>query len=343
VASTPIYTMELSSSSGRIEKFNGRPGTISLREFKAIFSTVVCELELKYGANYTEAFAFKQLVRYVHYEALDVSEQHSARILGVTQIPNPTYAIAIATASQATLQAAITHRGTVLNNPDPIPTFVNLSPQQLIAATANIPPTTDALAFVDPVAEFFRILELEFLVKSSEKILQLATFSRQKDETLKMLYRRLLKLKEDTQNIIDLEAAHRNLRSLEGIPTLHTQVLQWVFAKFGDSYTLLDVYNISEKLELAHAHYEASTMRPPSRSRPQPTPVQPTRSSHSSSRTKAVHLATPILPSCNYYGNPVHKASECNIPFEDLFCDYCEKKGHHESICFAKFLERKQL
>jgi hypothetical protein len=26
------------------------------------------------------------------------------------------------------------------------------------------------------------------------------------------------------------------------------QVLQWVFAKFGDLYTLLDVYNISEKL-----------------------------------------------------------------------------------------------
>jgi hypothetical protein len=30
-----------------------------LREFKATFSTVVCELEFKYGANYIEAFAFK--------------------------------------------------------------------------------------------------------------------------------------------------------------------------------------------------------------------------------------------------------------------------------------------
>jgi hypothetical protein len=30
---TPMYTMEVSSSSGRIEKFNGRPGIISLREF----------------------------------------------------------------------------------------------------------------------------------------------------------------------------------------------------------------------------------------------------------------------------------------------------------------------
>jgi len=155
VTSAPIYTMEVNNSSGRIEKFSGRPGTISLREFKATFLTVVCELELKYGANYTEAFVFKQLARYVHYEALDVYEQHSARILGVTQIPNSAYAIAIATASQAALQAAIAHHGTVSNNPDLVPTSVNLSPQQLIAATANIPPTTDVPAFADSVGEFF--------------------------------------------------------------------------------------------------------------------------------------------------------------------------------------------
>jgi len=229
----------------------------------------------------------------------------------------------------------------VPNNPDPVPTSVNLSPQQLIAATANIPPTTDAPAFADPVGEFFRILELEFPVKSFENFLQLATFSRQKDETLKMLYRRLFKLKEDTQSITDLEAFHRYLRLLEGTPTLRTQVLQRVFAEFGDSYTLLDVYNISEKLKLAHAHYEASTMRPPSRSRPQPTQAAPTISSHSSSRTKAVHMVTPILPSCNYCGNPAHKASECNIPSEDLFCDYCGKEGHQEAVCFAKFPGRK--
>jgi len=45
---------------------------------------MVCELELKYGTNYIEAFTFKQLAYYVHYEALDVYKQHSARILGVT-------------------------------------------------------------------------------------------------------------------------------------------------------------------------------------------------------------------------------------------------------------------
>jgi hypothetical protein len=45
-----------------------------LKEFKATFSTMVRELELMYGANYTEAFTFKQLAHYVHYEALDVYE-----------------------------------------------------------------------------------------------------------------------------------------------------------------------------------------------------------------------------------------------------------------------------
>jgi len=83
-----------------------------------------------------------------------------------------------------------------------------------------------------------------------------------------MLYKRLFKPKKDTQSIADLETAHRYLHSLESTPTFHAQVLQRVFTEFGDSYTLLDVYNISKKLELAHAHYEASTMRPPSRSRP---------------------------------------------------------------------------
>jgi hypothetical protein len=51
--------MEVNSSSGKIEKFNERPGTISLTKFKATFSIVVYELEFQYGANYTEAFAFK--------------------------------------------------------------------------------------------------------------------------------------------------------------------------------------------------------------------------------------------------------------------------------------------
>jgi hypothetical protein len=61
----------------------------------------------------------------VHYEALDVYEQHFARILGITQIPNPAYATAIAT----TLQATIAHHETVLNNLNLVLISVNLSPQ----------------------------------------------------------------------------------------------------------------------------------------------------------------------------------------------------------------------
>jgi hypothetical protein len=84
------------------------------------------------------------------------------------------------------------------NNPNPVLTSVIFSLQQLIVATTNIPLTIDVPTFADRVGEFFRVLELEFPVKNFEKILQLATFSRQKDETLKMFYMRLFKLKEDT-------------------------------------------------------------------------------------------------------------------------------------------------
>jgi hypothetical protein len=58
----------------------------------------------------------------------------------------------------------------VPNNPNSVPTLVNFSPQQLIAVTVNIPPTTDALAFANPMGEFFRILELEFQSKVLKKI-----------------------------------------------------------------------------------------------------------------------------------------------------------------------------
>jgi hypothetical protein len=54
------------------------------------------------------------------------------------------------------------------NNPDLVPTLINLSLQQFIITIANIPPTIDAPAFADLVGEFFRVLELNFLVKSSE-------------------------------------------------------------------------------------------------------------------------------------------------------------------------------
>jgi len=79
--------MEVSNSSRRIEKFGERPGTFSLREFKATFSTLVCELEFKYGGNYTEAFAFKQLAPYVHYEALDVTNNQQQGFWASSRFP----------------------------------------------------------------------------------------------------------------------------------------------------------------------------------------------------------------------------------------------------------------
>jgi hypothetical protein len=57
----------------------------------------------------------------------------------------------------------------VLNNPDPVPTLINFSPQQFIIATTNIPPTIDAPAFTNLMGEFFQVLELKFWIKSSEK------------------------------------------------------------------------------------------------------------------------------------------------------------------------------
>ncbi len=57
------------------------------------------------------------------------------------------------------------------NNPDLVPTSINHSLEQFNASTTNIPPTIDAPTLADPVREFFRVLELEFPVKSSEEIL----------------------------------------------------------------------------------------------------------------------------------------------------------------------------
>ncbi len=52
------------------------------------------------------------------------------------------------------------------NNLNLVPTLVNLSSQQLSIVIVNNPPTIDAPTFADLVGEFFRVLELEFSVKS---------------------------------------------------------------------------------------------------------------------------------------------------------------------------------
>ncbi len=162
MTSTPIYTMEVNNSFGRIEKFNERSCIIFLKEFKATFSTMVCELELKYGVIYIEVFAFKQLTCYVHYEALDVYEQHSLRILGVTQIPNPVYATTIVIAFQAALQAAIAHHGTMSNNPDLVPTSITfLLNNSLLLLQTFLPPSMHQL-FLIQWRNLFEFLSYNF-------------------------------------------------------------------------------------------------------------------------------------------------------------------------------------
>jgi len=54
------------------------------------------------------------------------------------------------------------------NSLDLVPTSLNLFLQRFIIAIKNIPPTIDAPSFANPMGEFFRVLELEFLVKSFE-------------------------------------------------------------------------------------------------------------------------------------------------------------------------------
>jgi hypothetical protein len=56
------------------------------------------------------------------------------------------------------------------NNPNQLPTSINLFLQQLIVAIRNIPPTTNALAFVDPVGEFLQVLSWNFRLRILKKI-----------------------------------------------------------------------------------------------------------------------------------------------------------------------------
>jgi hypothetical protein len=105
----------------------------------------------------------------------------------------------------------------------------------------------------------------------------------------------------------------------------------------------VDVYNISKKLELAHAHYEANTMRPPSHSRLEPPPVRLIRSSYSSSRAKTKHSTAPILPFYNYCGNLAHKANECNILSEDFLMIIVRKRDIRKLFVFAKFPKWEKL
>jgi len=85
----------------------------------------------------------------VHYEELDVYEQHFLRILGVIRTPNPDYATAIITTSQAALRSAITHHVIVPNNPDSIPTSITfLLNNSLLLLQTFLPPSMHQLLLI---------------------------------------------------------------------------------------------------------------------------------------------------------------------------------------------------
>jgi hypothetical protein len=75
--------MEVRSCSGNIEKFSERPRTKQLSKLWFVNWNLSMVLIITKRSH---------LNNLVHYEGLDVYEQHSSRILGVTQTPNLGYA-----------------------------------------------------------------------------------------------------------------------------------------------------------------------------------------------------------------------------------------------------------
>jgi hypothetical protein len=151
-----------------------------------------------------------------------------------------------------------------------------------------------------------------------------------------MLYRKLLKLKRTLR-------ASQTWKLHIGI-FIHWKVLWHSMHKFYNRFLQnLESHTLCWMCTtfLKSWNWLMHIMRPPSRSRPQFPTIGPTRSSHSFSRAKPMHSATPILPFYNYYANHAHKANECNIHFEDFFWNYCGNEGHQKAVCFAKFLEWK--
>ena len=74
------YTEMDPSLQGRTQKFSGRPGTISLREFQAWFNGYTADLAMKYGDKYTSHYGFTQLQRFLMEEALLTYEQNKDKL-----------------------------------------------------------------------------------------------------------------------------------------------------------------------------------------------------------------------------------------------------------------------
>ncbi len=146
-------------------------------------------------ANYTEAFALKQLGSLCALWGIGCLQITFFEDFGRHLDPQSNLCHSHCHHLSSCTTATIAHHGTMPNNPNQIPTSINFSLQQLIITTVNIPPTIDAPTFADLVGEFFWVFELEFSIKTIEIFLQLATFSRKRMKPLRCFTRSFSSLK----------------------------------------------------------------------------------------------------------------------------------------------------
>lgn len=166
-----------------------------------------------------------------------------------------------------------------------------------------------------------------------------------------MLYRRLDDLREDTQFCTDAEAAVKFLKTLESQRFLHFQVLNKVFQQHGSRYTLRNVYEIAEELQVCNAMYQAQSGsvydQHNERAGTSHTGASSgrdtggrTTTAGQGSTTKSAHAAT-VVKDCNYCGSRDHLALQCQCPRENLYCLHCQRTSHVEAVCYSKHPERR--
>lgn len=124
----------------REQRFSGRPGTQTLREFKAFVNSLISWFRFKHGANYTAQYMFEQLPMYITDEALDFYEAHAVRLSATRQGPNPAHRQALQLAYDNRLAAAVAahHAGVTagtISATEPVPTMVVLTPTEMAGAT----------------------------------------------------------------------------------------------------------------------------------------------------------------------------------------------------------------
>lgn len=161
------------------------------------------------------------------------------------------------------------------------------------------------------------------------------------------MFRRIQKLRDDTRMLTDAAAAIKFLDALETDEYFHFQLVSALFDRFGDTYTLNQVYETAERLELAHVHYAtmhskayASYKGMFSQKGRHASPAVTLGASTSKQpagktvKTAAVAEHTGGIR-CNYCANPDHISPNCNCPKESLYCTVCNKTGHVSAVCLT--------